>query len=132
MNRPTSIFWSAVALTLALPFTAAADSRSEVVSPQELHRRIVSESRLRQERIARLQSFFSSETGRKALSSSKLHAEKIVRAAPLLSDEELAELTARADRAEADFKAGALTNQQLTYIVIALGTAVLILVILAA
>lgn len=79
-----------------------------------------------------MQSFFSSETGRKALSSSKLHAEKIVRAAPLLSDEELAELTARADRAEADFKAGALTNQQLTYIVIALGTAVLILVILAA
>jgi len=50
----------------------------------------------------------------------------------MLNDQELARLAARAEKANSDFAAGSLTNQELTYIVIALGTAVLILVIVAA
>ena len=50
----------------------------------------------------------------------------------LLGDDDLARLAAQTDRVRADLEAGALTNQQLTYIVIALATAVIILVIVVA
>jgi hypothetical protein len=49
-----------------------------------------------------------------------------------LSPEELARLATKTNQIQTDFAAGALTNQQLTYIVIALGTAVLVLLIVAA
>jgi hypothetical protein len=57
---------------------------------------------------------------------------KVRQAVSFLSDEELARLAARATRIENDFAAGALNNQQITYILIALATAVVILVIVAA
>jgi len=48
--------------------------------------------------------------------------------AQLLDDEELAQLAARAEEPGAEVVGGALTNQQLTYIVIALATAVIVLI----
>jgi hypothetical protein len=49
-----------------------------------------------------------------------------------MSPEELARLAEKTNQIQNDFAAGSLTNQQLTYIVIALGTAVLVLLIVAA
>ena len=49
-----------------------------------------------------------------------------------MSDEDLARLAAQSEKLQKDVAAGALTNQQITYILIALGTAVIILVIVAA
>ena len=49
-----------------------------------------------------------------------------------LSDEELARLAARTDKVQRDMAAGALNNQQITYILIALGTAVLVLILVKA
>jgi hypothetical protein len=48
--------------------------------------------------------------------------------ARLLDEEELASLTARAEEPADDVAGGALTNQQLTYIVIALAAAVIVLI----
>jgi hypothetical protein len=51
----------------------------------------------------------------------------------LLNDKELARLAAQAEKVQADVAAGALDNhQQISYIIIALATAVLILVIVVA
>ncbi|HET8550195.1 MAG TPA: hypothetical protein VFL57_19425 [Bryobacteraceae bacterium] len=47
----------------------------------------------------------------------------------LLTNEDLAELSRRAETPGRDVAGGALTNQQLTYIVIALAAAVLVLVL---
>jgi hypothetical protein len=47
----------------------------------------------------------------------------------LLSEEEARELEAREEAPGAEVKGGALSNQQLTYIVIALAAAVLVLVL---
>ena len=49
-----------------------------------------------------------------------------------LSPDELARLSARTTEIQNDFAAGALTNEQLTYIVIALATAVIVLIIVKA
>jgi len=49
-----------------------------------------------------------------------------------LPDEELARLAARTEKVRKDFAAGALTNQQITYIIIALATALIVVIIVVA
>jgi len=49
-----------------------------------------------------------------------------------LSDDELAHLAAKATGAEQDFAAGALSNEDLTYVVIALAAALLVVIIVVA
>jgi hypothetical protein len=68
----------------------------------------------------------------KAIKRAGFDRNTVVRAVATLSDDELSRLSARAERAQQDLAAGALSNQELTYIVIALATAVIILVIVAA
>jgi len=73
-----------------------------------------------------------SEPARKAFETVKLDPAKVSQALAFLNDDELARLAAQSEKIQHDVAAGALTNQQITYILIALGTAVIILVIVAA
>ena len=57
---------------------------------------------------------------------------KVEKAIPLLNDEELSRLASQCRQVESDISAGALSNQEITYILIALATAVIILVIVVA
>jgi hypothetical protein len=56
----------------------------------------------------------------------------VEKAIPLLNDEELDRLASQCSQVESDISAGALSNQEITYIIIALATAVIILVIVVA
>jgi len=100
-----------------------------VVSSAELQQAAVSVARTRQTNVAKVDKFFSAPQAQKALKSAHLDPVQIKQAVPSLSDQELARLASRADKAQKNFAAGALTNQQITYILIALGTAVLVLVL---
>jgi hypothetical protein len=66
---------------------------------------------------------------RKALQEGRIDAGRLERAVAALDSAELAKLASRTQQIQKDFAAGALTNQELTYIVIALGVAVLILIV---
>jgi hypothetical protein len=123
-----------VGLACSLMLTAGPGlhAQEHLVPLEELNRRAVDSSRKRTEDMARLRNFFASEPVRKALAQTRLEPAAIERAIATLSDDDLARLAARAGSVQSEFAAGALTNQQLTYIVIALATAVLILVIVAA
>ena len=79
-----------------------------------------------------MRSFFASEPARAALKSGKIDYKKVDKALATLSPEEAARLAARTNQIQKDFAAGALSNQDLTYIVIALGAAVLVLIVVAA
>jgi hypothetical protein len=59
----------------------------------------------------------------------KVDYQKVQKAVATLSPEELARLASQTNQIQKDVAGGALTNQQLTYIVIALGTAVIVLVL---
>jgi hypothetical protein len=120
-----------IAGPLLVPERARA-AEDHVVKSVEFHNAILAASETRQNDIARIRTLLSSDAGKKALNSVKIDSRKIENAVTLLNDEELARLAARADKIQADFAAGALSNQELTYIVIALATAVIILVIVAA
>jgi hypothetical protein len=115
-------------LTFALqtPLLAA---QNHVVSSVELQQATASAARTRQQNITKVEKFFSSEQATKALKSAHLDPVQIKKAVPTLSDQELARLASRADKAQKDFAAGALNNQQITYILIALGTAVIVLIL---
>jgi hypothetical protein len=117
------------ALTLALQSPLWAASGNHVVSPAELQQATASVARTRQQNIDKVQKFFSSKQAEKALKSAHLDPVQVKKAVPSLSDQELAQLASRADKAQKDFAAGALNNQQITYILIALGTAVIVLVL---
>ena len=107
-------------------------AEDHVLKSAELHDAIVTAVEARQDHMAKINTLFSSDAGKKALGSAKVDSRKIETAVSLLSDQELARLAARAEKIQTDFSAGALSNQELTYIVIALATAVIILVIIAA
>jgi len=120
-------FWGT--LSILSPNLIAED---HVVKTTDLHQEILRASESRQSNLAKIQGFFSSESSQKALKNSKLDITKIKSAIPLLNDEELARLAAQTDKIQMDVAGGSLTNQQITYIIIALATAVVILIIVAA
>ncbi len=114
---------------LAAPCSAI--DRQHVLSPSELHEAMLAASRARENNLAGVHKFFTSQPAANALRNARIDPVKIEQAVTLLDDEELARLAARTARVQEDLAAGALTNQQLTYIVIALVTAVIILIIVA-
>ena len=129
-----SPFYVFVALMLVavLPLPQDLLAQEHVVSAKDLHRDLVAAAQARQGNQAKVLKFFSSEQANKALKSANLPYEKVQKAVSQLSDDELARLAATTERVQNDFAAGALTNQQITYIIIALATAVLILILVAA
>jgi Flp pilus assembly protein TadB len=124
----------ALVVTLVAAFSVPQDvlAQSHVVSPNELQQQAVAAAQDRQEKIERVQQFFASETAKKALKSADIDYGKIQKAIPQLSDDELATIAAKTDKAQQDFAAGALTNQQITYILIALATAVIVILLVKA
>jgi hypothetical protein len=124
-----SLIVCAGAMLLAPSYLPA---QEHVVSTADLHRELISAGEARQAGIVRVQKFLSSGPAPRVLKTARMDPQKIQKAVPYLSDQELARLVSQADKAQRDFAAGALTNEQLTYIVIAIATAVIVIVIVKA
>lgn len=122
----------AILVAALLPAASVLAEETHIVPPTELHSTLVAAGQQRLENISHLERFFLGQSAEHALQGAHLNGDQIRSAVAMLDDQELVRLAARADKANADFAGGSLTNQELTYIVIALGTAVLILVIVAA
>jgi hypothetical protein len=116
-------------LILALLFPQFLVAQTPLVSPDELHQALKSAAEIRQKNLHDVRAFFASKPAREALKTGKVDYKKVDRAVATLSPEELASLAQKTNRVQNDFAAGALTNEQLTYIVIALATAVIVLLI---
>ena len=127
-----------LAILLAIAFTSlAAPSQrffadDHAVSAADLHQVLVDSAKTRQTNVETVQKFFSSEVVKNALSKQIVTASKVEKAIPLLNDEELGRLASQCRQVESDISAGSLSNQEITYILIALATAVIILVIVVA
>jgi len=112
--------------SLVVPELVAA--QAPVVSSSELHQAIAAAAKTRQKNLEDVRAFFSSERVRSTLKAGKVDYKKVDQAVATLSPDELATLAARTSQIEKDFAGGSLTNEQLTYIVIALAAAVLVLI----
>jgi hypothetical protein len=104
-------------------------AQSHVVSPADLQKATTAASQVRQHNMDSIQRLLSTPTAEKALKSAKMDPQQVKTAVSTLNDQELAQLAARADKAQADFAAGSLDQRDL--ILIILGVAVLILIIVA-
>jgi hypothetical protein len=126
-----------LAILLAITFASlAAPSQrlfadDHAVSPADLHQVLVDSAKTRQTNVETVQKFFSSKIVKKALNNQIVTASKVEKAIPLLNDEELSRLASQCRQIDSDISAGALTNQQITYILIALATAVIVILLVA-
>lgn len=122
---------AAVATLLVALFIVPTDAlaQSHVVSPADLQKEAVAASQVRQHNLDSVQRLLSTPAAEKALKSAKMDTQQVKTAVSTLNDQELAQLAARADKAQADFAAGTLSERDL--ILIILGIAVLVLIIVA-
>jgi len=121
----------AVATLLVALFIVPTDAlaQSHVVSPADLQKEAVAASQARQHNIDSVQRLLSTPAAEKALKSAKIDTQQVQTAVSTLDDQELAQLAARANKAQADFSAGTLSERDL--ILIILGIAILVLIIVA-
>lgn len=103
-------------------------AQTHVVSPADLQHAALATTRAREKNIEILNNFFSSPLAQKALRAKHISTEQLKQASLQLSDAELAKLAARADKAQKDFAAGAISDHLLVLIVIAIA-AILIIVL---
>jgi hypothetical protein len=103
-------------------------AQSHVVNPADLQKEMVSATQARQQNLETVQNFLSTPVAEKALKSAKMDPKKVKTAVSTLSDEELAQLSARAGKAQADFAAGTLSDRDLILIILAIAVLVLIIV----
>jgi len=122
-----------LAVTLALTSAPPAASAEEHVVPlTELSGRLAQSAAERDANRRSVARLFSSPEAAGALKNAGIDRATVDAAIALLSEAELARLASRAARLEADVAAGALNNQQLTYVIIALATALIVTIIFVA
>lgn len=113
----------------ALPSCLMAES-THVVSPSDLQQSAVAASQLRQQNMEKVRAFLSTPIAEQTMKSAHVDATQVKNAIPNLSDQELAQLAARADHAQSQFAAGMLTNLDIALVI--LGVVVIILIIVIA
>jgi len=112
----------------AVPGNLMAEAGAHLVSPADLQKAAVNASQTRQHNLETLRTFLSSERAQKALKSANMDPQQVKNAVSSLSDADLAQLAARADKAQTDFAAGNFSDRDLILIILAIAILVLIIV----
>jgi hypothetical protein len=119
----------AIALCIAVTASTTVVAQSHVVNGAELQKQLVAASKARQHNLETVRDFVTSERAQKAMKSAGIDATQVKTAISTLDSEELAQLAAQAEKAQADFAAGNLSDRDL--ILIILGIVALVLIIVA-
>jgi hypothetical protein len=115
-------------LTLLLFLPAVLMAQGPVVTPSELRNAVRNASEQKQRDLEQVRSFFADPQVKDALAKGGIRYEQVQKAVSSLDADAVAKLASQTSKLQTDFAAGSLTNQQLTYIVIALATAVIVII----
>lgn len=120
-----------IACLFVVFFTIPPDflAQDHVVNPSDLKKEMVQATQERQHNLDTLDQFFSNPAAQKALKSARIDPQQVKTAVATLNDQDLAKLSARAEKAQTDFAAGRISDRDLILILVAI--AVLILIIVA-
>jgi competence protein ComGC len=123
----------ALSLLVAVPVLSAqqnqpAQQDQHLVSPGQLQQQVQNTAATRNQNIDTLNQFVSSPQALKAMKDAKIDPVQVKTAIPTLSNADLANLSARAQRAQQDFAAGRLSNLLIALIIIA----IVLIILLAA
>ena len=103
-------------------------AQAHVVGSTDLQQATVAATQARQKNLETVSRFVSSPAAEKALRSAHMNPAQVKTAVSALTDQELAKLAARADKAQKDFAAGTLTDRDLIIILVAIAALILIIV----
>jgi hypothetical protein len=103
-------------------------AQTHVVSSAELQKATVAATAARERNIETVQRFLSTPAAEKGLKAAHIDAQQVTQGISSLSDAELAQLATRANKAQADFAAGHLSDRDLLLILIAIAALILIIV----
>ena len=103
-------------------------AQDHVVSPGEIQKDTAGASSARQQHVQQLDGFLSSKEAQQALKSAHLDGQEVKAAVQQLDDEDLARLSARAEKAQREFAAGNISDRDLLIILVAVAALILIIV----
>jgi hypothetical protein len=115
-------------LGLILTSPGAALAQDHVVSPAEIRKDAAGASAARQQHVQQLDGFLSSNEAQQALKSAHMDPKEVKNAVGQLDDEDLARLSARAEKAQREFAAGNLSDRDLLIILVCVAALILIIV----
>ncbi len=123
--------WAGIACIFYMNFLALPlfGSENHVVSPAEMQKAAVAATQSREQNVEAVTQFLSSPRAKQALQMAHLNPTQVKTAVSTLSDEEVGQLAARVNKAQADFAAGTISTHDMTLII--LGLVALILIIVA-
>lgn len=110
-------------------FSPAAHAQDHIVTGPALQQQVQSASAVRQQNIETLTKFLSTPTAEQAMKSAKVDPVQVRHAIPTLSNQDLANLAARATNAQQDFAAGRLTTGMLVVIVIVIAVVIILIAV---
>lgn len=135
LSRFLRVLSSSFAATALLCLLASAPAlraqptqNNHLVSPAQLQQQVQNATTTRQQNIDTLNRFVSTPEALKAMKDAKIDPAQVKTAIPTLSNSELADLSARAQRDQQEFAAGGLGTLAIAIIIIA----VVLIILLAA
>lgn len=124
---------AALMAALAVPMSSHAQATTtnndHLVTPQAMQQQVQDSSAARQKNINVLNKLIESPTAQKAMHDAKVDPMQVKSAIPSLSDHDLANLSARATKAQNDFSAGYIGPGLFTVIVLAIILIIIVIVI---
>jgi len=109
---------SLLVLTILVLGHASLADQGHVVSRADLQKAVESSSHTRQHNIDTVRQFLSLPTADEAIKSANIDPQQVRTGVASLSDQDLAQLAARADNAQADFAAGAIGTHGVVLIIV--------------
>jgi hypothetical protein len=120
------LFVLLLGLVLTVPQNAFA--QNHVVTSSDLQKDVAGASASRGKNLAQLENFLSSAEAQHGMKSAHMDYQQVKTAVGQLNDEDLAQLSARSEKAQRDFAAGRLADRDLLIILVAVAALILIIV----
>lgn len=118
----------ACVLMMSVGVTQVAAAPAQVITPQELQAAVRHASQVREQQRAGIVAFLSTQQAERAMQMAKVDAGMVKNAVSELNQEELAQLSAKAAKAQADFAAGRLSDRDLLWVLVAIAALILVIV----
>jgi hypothetical protein len=117
-----------VGLAALVTIPQGAIAQDHVVSSSDIKKDLQAQSAQRQEQLAKVEGLLGREDAQKAMADAHIDYKQVQTAVRSLSDEDLARVAAKTDRAQKDFAAGTFSDRDLILLILAIAVIVLIIV----
>jgi len=128
LNRQSGLAVIACILMALSAVRPTRGAQNHVVSPSEMQKEAVSATQMHQRNVEKVTQFMSSPQAKQALQSAHMSPDQVKVAVSSLSDEEVAQLASRTEKAQADFAAGRMSDRDLMWLILAVVALILIII----